>query len=159
MKCFSEIFPKAFLRYETIGLWNLCNRSNTTASMMTSPNGIIFRVTGLLCGEFTGRKGQWRRALMFSLICAWIKCWVNNREAGDLRRHCDHYDVIVMSVPLKQPWRVWVDISLKSIWSGYMTTTKQTKTWCVFIDRYDGWCWLASKVGSGGYDEKSTCWL
>ena len=24
------------------------------------------------------------------------KGWVNNREAGDLRRHCAHYDVIVM---------------------------------------------------------------
>ena len=34
---------------------------------------------------------------MFSLICAWINGWVNNREAGDLRRHRAHYDVIVMS--------------------------------------------------------------
>ena len=33
-------------------------------------------------------KGQWRGALVFSLICAWINVWVNNREAGDLRRHC-----------------------------------------------------------------------
>ena len=33
---------------------------------------------------------------MFSLICVWIKGWVNNREAGDLRRYRDHYDVIVM---------------------------------------------------------------
>ena len=41
-------------------------------------------------------KGQLRGALMFSLICVWINGWVNNREAGDLRRHCAHYDVIVM---------------------------------------------------------------
>ena len=41
-------------------------------------------------------KGQWRGALMFTLICARINDWVNNREAGDLRRHLDHYDVIVM---------------------------------------------------------------
>ena len=41
-------------------------------------------------------KGQWRGALMFSLICAWINDWVNNREAGDLRRHRGHYDVHVM---------------------------------------------------------------
>ena len=41
-------------------------------------------------------KGQWQGALMFSLICAWINGWVNNREASDLRRHCAHYDVIVM---------------------------------------------------------------
>ena len=48
-------------------------------------------------------KGQWRGALMFSLTCAWINAWVNNREAGGLRRHCAHiyiyiYDVIVMVV-------------------------------------------------------------
>ena len=41
-------------------------------------------------------KGQWRGALMFTLICARINGWVNNREAGDLRRHRAHYDVIVM---------------------------------------------------------------
>ena len=41
-------------------------------------------------------KGQWRRALMFSLICAWINDWVNNRETGDLRRYRTHCDVTVM---------------------------------------------------------------
>ena len=41
-------------------------------------------------------KGQWRGALMFSLICAWMNDWVNNREAGDLRRHRAHNEVIVM---------------------------------------------------------------
>ena len=41
-------------------------------------------------------KGQWRGALMFSLICARINDWVNNREACDLRRHRPHYDVTVM---------------------------------------------------------------
>ena len=41
-------------------------------------------------------KGQWRGPSMFSLICTWIIGWVNNGEAGDLRRHCAHYDVIVM---------------------------------------------------------------
>ena len=42
-------------------------------------------------------KGQWRGALMFSLICARINGWVNNREAGDLRRYSGHYDVTVMN--------------------------------------------------------------
>ena len=42
-------------------------------------------------------KVQWRGALMLSLICARINNWVNNREAGDLRRNRGHYDVIVMS--------------------------------------------------------------
>ena len=40
-------------------------------------------------------KGQWRRTLMFSLICAWINDWVNNPEAADLRRHRGHYGVNV----------------------------------------------------------------
>ena len=43
-------------------------------------------------------KGQWRGALMFSLICTWINDWVNNCEAGDLRRHPGHYDVTVMTI-------------------------------------------------------------
>ena len=41
-------------------------------------------------------KGQWRGALMFSLIRARINGWVNNGEAGNLGRHRTHYDVIVM---------------------------------------------------------------
>ena len=41
-------------------------------------------------------KGQWRGALIFSLICIWINDWVNNREAGDLWRYPAHYDVSVM---------------------------------------------------------------
>ena len=46
-------------------------------------------------------KGQWRGALMFSLIYAWINDWVNNREAGELRRQHGHYDVIVMHASLQ----------------------------------------------------------
>ena len=41
-------------------------------------------------------KGQWRWALILYLIYAWINGWVNNREAGDLRRHRTNYDVRVM---------------------------------------------------------------
>ena len=41
-------------------------------------------------------KGHWRVALMFSFICARLNGWVNNREAGGLRRHRVHYDVTVM---------------------------------------------------------------
>ena len=41
-------------------------------------------------------KGQWRGALILSLICVWTNAWVNNRDAGDLRPNCAHHDVIVM---------------------------------------------------------------
>ena len=43
-------------------------------------------------------KGQWRGALMYSLIWVWINGLVNNVEAGVLRRHRVHYDVTVMSL-------------------------------------------------------------
>ena len=43
-------------------------------------------------------KGQWRGSFMFSFICAWISGWVNNRDAGDLKRHRAHYYVIVKCV-------------------------------------------------------------
>ena len=36
-------------------------------------------------------KGQWGWALIFSLICASKNGWINNRKAGDLRRHRIHY--------------------------------------------------------------------
>ena len=48
-------------------------------------------------GEFPPHKGQWRGALMFSLICVWINGLVNNGEAGDLRRYRTHYDLTVMA--------------------------------------------------------------
>ena len=41
-------------------------------------------------------KGQWRGALTFRRSAPWMNGWVNNREAGDLRRHRAHFDIIVM---------------------------------------------------------------
>ena len=70
--------------------------------MMTSSNGNIFRVTGHMCGEFTGHlwiprtKASDAELWCFFFICDWINGWVNNCEAGDLRRYPTHYDVIVM---------------------------------------------------------------
>ena len=49
----------------------------------------------------TPHKGQWRGALMLSLIFAWTNGWVNNRDAGDLRRHRANYDITVMFLPEK----------------------------------------------------------
>ena len=47
-------------------------------------------------------KGQWRGVLMFSLSCVWTNGWVDNRDAGDLRCHCTHYDVTVRKEPEMQ---------------------------------------------------------
>ena len=66
-------------------------------TMMTSSNGNIFHVTGRLCGEFTG-----------ALICAWMNDWVNNLEAGDLRRYRAHYDVTLMQW-MQRPWTLAIN--------------------------------------------------
>ena len=69
---------------------------------MTSSNGSIFRVTGLLCGEFTGHR--WIPHTKANDSELWCFLWsapkknssANKRDAGNLRRHCAHFDVIVM---------------------------------------------------------------
>ena len=58
----------------------------------------------LVCcvGEFTGH--QWiphtkagdAELWSFFFIYAWTHSWVNNGNAGDLRRYRTHYDVTVM---------------------------------------------------------------
>ena len=68
---------------------------------MTSSNRNIFHITGLLrwihrSPVNSPHKGQLCGALIFPLIWAWTNRWTNNGEAGDLRRHHAHYDVIVI---------------------------------------------------------------
>ena len=75
--------------------------SRIRVDMMTSSNGNIFALLAISAGnssvsaEFPAQS-QWRGALMFSLICAWIQVCVNNGETGNLRHHRAPYDVIVM---------------------------------------------------------------
>ena len=66
-------------------------------------------------------KGQWRGALMFSLICVWINGWVNNREAGDLRHYRVHYDVTVMACEVWSQHRLG-DIYMSSAFWVYCNT-------------------------------------
>ena len=64
--------------------------------MMMSSNGNIFRVTGHLCGDFTGSRWIPHTKASDAELWCFLNDWVNNREAGDLRRYRAHYDVIVM---------------------------------------------------------------
>ena len=56
-------------------------------------------------GEFP-HKGQWREALVFSLICAWLNGWIDSREVRGLRSHRANHDVIVLS----EQFTVWIDV-------------------------------------------------
>ena len=65
---------------------------------MESCSALLALCTGNSPVPNSPHKGEWRGALMFSLICAWISDWVNNRETDDSRRHRGHYDVNVMDL-------------------------------------------------------------
>ena len=93
-------------------------------------NWNIFRVTGPLCGKSTGHrphKGQWRGALMFSLICAWTNGWVDNWNAGGFRRRCAHYDVTVMNNGFSSPAKC--KPSLCQQLSYHVTVPGHEQTW------------------------------
>ena len=118
-KSLQNVYQSLNAKYKTNILWNHtlwqqrawtkmqpCQiRDNFLSStyMMTSSNGNNFRVTGPLCREFTVYR--WIPLTKASDAELWyflgsaplINGWVNNGEAGDLRRHWAHYDVTVMS--------------------------------------------------------------
>ena len=70
-------------------------------------------------------KGRWRGALMFSSICAWINGWLNNREAGDLRRHRAHYGVIAMTLCImNKVWQEGIFITTVFLSHGLQNDTR-----------------------------------
>ena len=73
-------------------------------------------------------KGQWRGALMFSLIRVWINGWVNSGGAGDLRHYRAHYDVIVML-------SVWLRGDASQLWCAALCGLKLITT---------SWTWLVN---------------
>ena len=118
--------------------------------MMTSSNGNIFCVTGPLCGEFTGHR--WiplTKASDVELWCflwsAWINSWVNNRKAGDLRRHHSHYDVTVM-LPILAGTKPYITKHSKASSRGHnlwynINLISSIVDWCntVLVKNYKYW--------------------
>ena len=108
--------------------------------MMTSSNGNIFALLAICAGIHRSpvnspHKGQWRGALMFSLICAWINGRVNNGKAGDLRRIRAHYDVIVMRYfGTIGTWKQ----NLDKYFSHSMTSPAETWLKSLHVDVYYG---------------------
>ena len=90
--------------------------------------------------------------LMFSLICAWTNSWINNGDAGDLRRHNAHCEVTVMSVFIyyfRGPLLLWNYLhpildNHKYFISRVKYTRLQLNFWTVFLEAHIPWwiCWL-----------------
>ena len=99
-------------------------------------------------------KGHWRGAWMFSVICVWINGWVNNREAGDLRRYCAHYDVTVMVLialassancpifirPLLFSWMTDEGLIFLMIWQLCLTNRPGTPMVSIFYQEDEWLC-------------------
>ena len=83
-------------------IWRHCNANAMPSTWWRQQMETFSVFAGPLCGGFAGHRwtpltgASKAELLRFSLICTWISGWVNNREVGDLRHHCSHYDVIVM---------------------------------------------------------------
>ena len=65
--------------------------------MMTSSNGNIFRVTGPLCGDFTGHR------------------WIPLTKAGDVELRC-FFDLHLNKRLSKQSWGWWSETPPRSLW-------------------------------------------
>ena len=108
-KCLPRVLnaPIVSLDHDNLNC-NMCNQLTYTYVEMTwwrHQMETFFTLLALCTGIHLSpvnspHKDQWRRALMFSLICALTNGCVNNRDAGDLRRHRAHYDVTVMKCTL-----------------------------------------------------------
>ena len=94
-------------------------------------------------------KGQWRGALIFSLICAWINGCINNDEAGDLRCHRAHYDVTVMwcrdSLVMAKMSRsafavkvIWISVIYRSVDSGLAPSQWETSLQSNTVSHWKG---------------------
>ena len=75
------------------GVWQIHQHNNIWRHhQIETFSGLLALCVGNspVTGEFPTQRPV-TRSFDFSLICAWINGRVNNREAGDLRRHRSHY--------------------------------------------------------------------
>ena len=132
-------------------------RKSTSCDFMMSSYENIFRVTGPLCGEFTGHrwiphtKASDAELWCFLWSALWIKGWVNNCEAGDLGRHCAQYDVIVKLLSvwiyassftansnlLKYHWTITRDQNSMHLQQFYLPSDHTCMLVWVYPNRYD----------------------
>ena len=141
-------------RYLTVYMPFLCMMMIDVVKFMTSIklsiDGKKFYIA-LATPVNSTHKGQWRGALKLSLICVWTNAWVNNRDAGDLRRYRAHYDVIVMkwhflhTMPMEdiahQDISGWFEVC--KLGCGLFATDVGTVTHIITLNSYyyDLWKW------------------
>ena len=98
LKAINKILDLTDLTHDTCEMWLysqwLYQRiwGEIPSVMMTVWHGDEFRVTGSLCGEFTGERRYFSTkgscGVLLFLLCKGF--WANNRVAADSRRHDPH---------------------------------------------------------------------
>ena len=183
VNCVLNIRPTLIMKHPSKSYSMTCGEKSWGVKqiwiMMTSSNGNIFRVTGPLCGEFTG-PGEFltqrpvTRSFDVFFDLRLNKGWVNNREAGDLRRHCGHYDVNVMILSIKWYWPVInrnFSVVSQNVFNvdyiKFRTTCKLqwywAGLWCEFLTLEQFLIcvqmneWLTNLWGSANYQNLPTC--
>ena len=102
------------LRYGVLPMIHICVGEFACLDMMTSSNGNIFRVTGHLCGEFTGPR------------------WILRKKASDTKLWCFLWSASESTVELTIVRLViWDAITL------IMTSLWWTLVHCLFIRRHN----------------------
>ena len=99
-------------------------------------------------------KGQWCGALILPLICAWISRWVNNRKAGDLRRHRAHYDVSLWhrNEKARRKVRIWYFLDDTIVY--WWVYTRMRGIWRVLtVLKIDCYHHITTLWGNGKVDE------
>ena len=148
MNIFSQHLQSDLERPDIISAWR-CHQMETFFALLALRE----------CPVNSPHKGQWRGALMFSLICAWTNGWANNRDVGDLRRHRTHYDVTVMaiivasrkyllflSVNIKTPPNASGSASNMSIYGVFRTVAAREIYVLFLLAPFD---WFKSFIGMG----------
>ena len=103
----------AHTRFRSVYSWNWhhlfrwpCNRN----SMMMSPNGTIFRVTGHLCGEFTEHR------------------WIPHIKAS-VAELCVFFDLRLNKRLSKQSWGWWFETLLRPFWHHCIMASNKKQQW------------------------------
>ena len=115
----------------------------------------IYAGNSPVTGEFSTQRPVTRSFV--SLICAWINGWVNNREAGDLRRHRVHHDITIIDATIYINIGIyWYIVKLwltnQNFLESFILTTIKKHTF-----NNPKLTWMRRSASSVQY-EKTLCW-
>ena len=93
---------------------------------------------------------------MFSFICSWTNWWVHNRDTGDLRRHCTHSNVTVMSCQFVPIYFIHIHQLLQCHFQ------RPHRSLCMIVSSYSGYrnvCWTIKMIDRTNLNQFHPAWF